>query len=116
LQDPENKEALKAATTGGVFGGTIGGILGGLTSMSALAVGASVGLMVMGPALALAAAGGLAGGLIGWGVPQDQARRLQAALQEGRSVIAVHLDKSDDVEKIRATLELAGASDVHLGK
>lgn len=116
LQDPENKEALKGATTGGVFGGTIGGILGGLTSLSALAIGGSIGLMVMGPALALAAAGGLAGGLIGWGVPQDQARRLQAALQEGRSVIAVHMSKSDDLDKIRATLELAGAHDVHLGK
>lgn len=116
LQDPENKEALKGATTGGVFGGTIGGILGGLTSMTALAAGASIGLMVMGPALALAAAGGLAGGLIGWGIPQDQTRRLQAALQEGRSIVAVHMSKGDDLDRIRATLELAGARDVHLGK
>jgi nucleotide-binding universal stress UspA family protein len=116
LEDPENVEALKGATTGGIFGGTIGGILGGLTSMSALAVGGSIGLMVMGPALALAAAGGLAGGLIGWGVPQDQARRVQAALQEGRSVIAVHLSKGDDLDRIRGTLEMAGAHDVHLGK
>ena len=116
LQDPENMEALKGATTGGVFGGTIGGILGGLTSMSALALGGSLGLMVMGPALALAAAGGLAGGLIAWGIPQDHTRRLQAALQEGRSIIAVHLAKHDDVDRIRATLELAGAHDVHLGK
>jgi hypothetical protein len=85
----ERSRAPAAATAGGLLAGALGGIVGGLVSLGA-ATGL-VGLLVMGPAVAFAAAGGIAGGLIGWGVPEERAKRLQEAIQKGKVLIAVHV-------------------------
>ncbi|MBI2373663.1 MAG: universal stress protein [Deltaproteobacteria bacterium] len=98
----ERSFATRGLAAGGLLGGTIGGIVGGLVSLGAAS--GLVGLLVMGPAVAFAAAGGIAGGLIGWGVPEDTAKRLQKAVQDGRLLLAVHARDSKVHERAQKIL------------
>lgn len=86
----EKNKALEGATAGGLIGGALGGILGGLAALGTVISG--IGLVVVGPALAFAAAGGLIGGFMGRGIPEDEAKRMQDALRDGKVLMAVHLE------------------------
>lgn len=80
------KEGVEAGTlVGGAFGGALG-----LLAVIGSALAANVALLVLGPAVAFAAAGGLVGGLMGWGVPSDRAKRIEAAIHEGHGLLALH--------------------------
>ncbi len=106
----EKTQAAKGAATGSILAGTVGGILGGLTSLGAATGG--IGLLVMGPALAFAAAGGIFGGVMGSSQPSESAQRLQNALRDGRTLIAVHVRGDADRAKVQETLFQAGGETV----
>lgn len=89
-------EAGDGATVGAVSGGLVGGTVGLLAGVGAIAIPG------IGPAVAAgwlastlvgagvgAAAGGIIGGLVGMGIPEEDARRFDAAFREGGILVAV---------------------------
>ena len=106
LPDQSNREdTAVGAALGAVSGAALGGFAGLLfgvgsvtvpgigvlvasgallSGLSAVAVGAGVG----------ATAGGLMGALIGFGIPEEEARRHAEGVKEGGVVVVVHADKA----------------------
>lgn len=109
----DKTKAVQGATAGGIMGGTIGGILGGLTAFGSVVTG-GIGLIVMGPALAFAAAGGLFGGLLGRTVPEDRAMVLKAQLNEGKTLMAVHIDDPAMTDDVAKTVAASGGEPIEL--
>lgn len=100
----ERTQAQNGATAGGMLGGALGGILGGLVAIGTTFTG-GLGLLVLGPALAFAATGSLIGGLIGYGVPQDEAKRINDALHMGRTMVAVHTHNDAQIATAKRILQ-----------
>src|SRR5438067_11826175 len=59
-----------------------------------------------------AATGGVVGGLIGLGIPEIEAERYEEKLKKGNYLIAVHTDKSEDVDRAKKIFKTAGAEDI----
>lgn len=100
----------EGASAGTLFGGAVGGVVG-LLAVLGSGVGAGVALLVMGPAIAMAAAGGLVGGLIGWGVPSETARQIQTSINDGQSLLAVHVRDEKSMERANKLL-ISNAGDI----
>jgi hypothetical protein len=112
-------KAPEGATTGAVTGGALGGVLGWLVGIGALAIPGVGPFIAAGPIMAAlggtaigAAAGGLTGALIGMGIPEYEAKRYEARLKEGRILISVHSDDSDETKRAKEIFERAGAEDI----
>lgn len=106
--------AREGVSAGTLLGGAFGGVVV-LLSVLGAGVGASVALLVLGPALALAAAGGIVGGLVGWGVPSDQAQRIEDAIHGGSALLVVHVRDRSRVEAAEDRVREFGGDliDVH---
>jgi uncharacterized membrane protein len=107
------------ATTGAATGGATGGVLGLLAGLGALAIPGLGPFIAAGPIMGAlsgaavgAATGGIAGGLIGLGIPEIEAKRYEEKLKKGNYLVAVHTDKSEDVDRAEHIFEDAGAEDV----
>lgn len=81
-------------------GATTGGVLGGLTGLAigagALAVPGLGPLIAAGPiagVLSGAATGGLAGSLIDWGIPEQEGRRYEEDVRQGKTLVSVRSDE-----------------------
>jgi uncharacterized membrane protein len=59
-----------------------------------------------------ATAGGLIGTLIGMGIPEYEAKRYETRLREGRILLAVHSENSDETKRAKEIFERAGAEDI----
>jgi hypothetical protein len=112
-------KAPEGAATGAGTGGVIGGVLGWLAGIGALAIPGVGPFIAAGPIMAAlsgaavgAAAGGLVGTLIGMGIPEYEAKRYEARLKEGRVLIAVHSDNSDETKRAKDIFERNGAEDI----
>jgi len=112
-------KAPEGATTGAVTGGTIGGILGWLTGIGALAIPGLGPFIAAGPIMAAlggvavgGAAGGLVGALVGMGIPEYEAKRYEARLKEGRVLISVHTENSEEVKRVKEIFERANAEGI----
>ena len=57
-------------------------------------------------------AGGLIGTLVGMGIPEYEAKRYEGRLREGRILISVHTDNSDELKRAKEIFERAGAEDI----
>jgi hypothetical protein len=123
LRDPDEARRLtgetgtlagEGAAAGAVTGGVLGGLIGLLAGVGALAI-PGVGPLIAGGALAStlagvgagAAVGGLVGALIGLGIPEEEARYYDRALQEGGILVSV--DAGSRVIEARSILVNAGA-------
>jgi len=115
----KNTKAPEGATTGALTGGTIGGILGWLTGIGALAIPGLGPFIAAGPIMAAlsgaavgGATGGLVGALIGMGIPEYEAKRYEARLKEGRVLISVHSENSDETRRAKEIFERAHAEGI----
>ena len=88
-------KAAEGAGIGAAVGGGLGAVLAGLAAAGIIAL-PGIGLIAMGPIAAAvaggavgAAGGGIVGALIGSGIPEDQARRYESGIREGKMVMGV---------------------------
>jgi hypothetical protein len=112
-------KAPEGAVTGAGTGGVLGGVLGWLVGIGALAIPGLGPFIAAGPIMAAlsgaavgATAGGVIGALIGMGIPEYEAKRYESRLREGRILIAVHSENSDETKRAKEIFERAGAEDI----
>src|SRR5512138_419882 len=112
-------KAPEGAVTGAGTGGAIGGVLGWLAGIGSLAIPGLGPFIAAGPIMAAlsgasvgAAAGGLIGALVGMGIPEFEAKRYEAKIREGRILLSVHSENSDQTKRAKEIFEAAGAEDI----
>ena len=112
-------KAPEGAVTGAVTGGALGGVLGWLVGIGALSIPGLGPFIAAGPIMAAlsgsaigAATGGLAGALIGMGIPEYEAKRYEGMVKEGRVLVSVHSDNTDETRRAKEIFERAGAEDI----
>jgi hypothetical protein len=112
-------KAPEGALTGAITGGVLGGVLGWLVGIGALAIPGLGPFVAAGPLLAALSgisAGGVTGGvvgtLVGLGIPEYKAKRYEARLKEGRILLAVHSENSDETKRAKEIFQNAGAQDI----
>ena len=115
----KNTKAPEGAATGAGTGGVLGGVLGWLVGIGALAIPGLGPFIAAGPIMAAlggaavgGAAGGLIGALVGMGIPEYEAKRYESRLREGRILLAVHSENSDETKRAKEIFEQAGAEDI----
>ena len=95
-------KAAEGAGIGAVVGGGLGAVLAALAAAGTIAL-PGIGLIAMGPIAAAltggavgAAGGGLLGALVGYGIPEEQARRYESGIREGNIVMGVSPRTDED--------------------
>ena len=56
--------------------------------------------------------GGLVGALVGMGIPEYEAKRYEARIKEGRVLISVHSENSDEARRAKEIFEQANAEGI----
>jgi hypothetical protein len=114
-----NTKAPEGAATGAGVGGVLGGGLGWLAGIGALAIPGIGPFVAAGPIMAAlggaalgATAGGLGGALVGLGIPEFEAKRYEGKLREGRALVSVHTDDSEERSRVKDIFKRAGAEDI----
>jgi len=112
-------KAPEGAVTGAGTGGVIGGVLGWLAGIGSLAIPGIGPFIAAGPIMAAlsgaaigAAAGGIVGTLVGMGIPEYEAKRYESKIREGRILISVPSENSDEVKRAKDIFDTAGAEDI----
>jgi hypothetical protein len=115
----KHTKAPEGAATGALTGGVLGGVLGWLTGIGALAIPGLGPFVAAGPIMAAlsgtaigGATGGLIGALVGMGIPEYEAKRYEARLKEGKVLVSVHSENSDETKRAKEIFERAGAEDI----
>jgi hypothetical protein len=115
----KHTKAPEGTTAGATVGGVIGGSLGVLAGIGALAIPGIGPLIAAGPLVAgLAglgaggAVGGLVGALVGMGIPEYEAKRYEGRVKDGGTLLSVHCDTSEQVDRAKHLLAGAGATDI----
>lgn len=119
LAHEKHTKAPEGAATGAGAGGLVGGALGLLAGIGALTIPGLGPLIAAGPIMAAlsgaavgATVGGVTGGLVGLGIPEYEAKRYEGKLREGRILISVHAETSDQVRVAKEIFEAEGAEDI----
>jgi hypothetical protein len=112
-------KAAEGAGIGAAVGGGLGALLAGLAAAGVIAL-PGIGLLAMGPIAAAlaggaigAAGGGLLGGLIGYGIPEEQARRYESGLRQGHIVMGVRPRSDEDARYFDQEWRTAGGEDIY---
>jgi hypothetical protein len=112
-------KAPEGAVTGAGTGGVVGGALGWLAGIGALAIPGIGPFVAAGPIMAAlsgaaigATTGGIVGTLVGMGIPEYEAKRYEGRLREGRILISVHSDNSDETKRAKEIFEHNNAEDI----
>ena len=115
----KHTKAPEGAAIGGTVGLGTGAVLGLLAGIGALAIPGVGPLIAAGPIMGAlsgaavgAATGGLAGALIGLGIPEYEAKRYEGKIVGGNSLISVHTESSEGVDKAKKIFEEAHAEDI----
>lgn len=115
----KNTKAPEGAATGAGAGGVLGGVLGWLAGIGAIAIPGIGPFVAAGPIMALlggaavgATVGGISGALIGMGIPEYEAKRYESKLKEGKILISVHSENSDETDRAKTIFKNAGAEDI----
>ena len=97
----------------------VGGAIGLLAGIGALAIPGVGPLIAAGPIMATlagegvgAAVGGVAIALIGLGIPEYEAKRYEARLNEGGVLLSVHCNTAGEVKRAKNLMEGTGAEDI----
>jgi uncharacterized protein YcfJ len=119
LAHEKHTKAPEAGVAGTASGGVIGGIIGWLVGAGSLAIPGVGPFIAAGPLMAAlggaavgGAVGGLTGTLIGLGAPEYEAKMYEGKLREGRVLIAVHTEDSEESTRAKEIFERAGAEDI----
>lgn len=99
---------------GATWGGAIGGAAGLLASAGALAIPGIGPILAAGPLAATlsgAVAGGVAGGLIDMGIPENEGRRYEQDVKEGKVLCMVQAD-AEQARRAESILKSQGADEV----
>ncbi|TWU25175.1 hypothetical protein Pla52o_14730 [Novipirellula galeiformis] len=114
-----NTKMPEGATTGAGSGLLLGGALGWAVGIGALAIPGLGPFIAAGPIMAAlggaaigSAAGGLTGGLIGLGFSEYEAKEYEGHLKEGRALISVRVENSEEVERAKEIYNQAGAEHI----
>jgi hypothetical protein len=112
-------KAAEGAGVGAAVGGGLGALLAGLAAAGTIAL-PGIGLIAMGPIAAAlaggaigAATGGLLGALIGYGIPEEQARRYESGLREGNIVMGVRPRSDEDARYLEQEWRNARGEDIY---
>ena len=112
-------KAPEGTTVGVTAGGVIGGTIGVLAGVGMLAIPGLGPFIAAGPIMAgLAglgvggAVGGLVGALVGMGIPEYEAKRYEGRVKGGGTLLSVHCDTSDQVNRAKDVLKASGAEDI----
>lgn len=115
----KHTKAPEGSAAGATVGGVVGGTLGVLAGVGALAIPGIGPLIAAGPIVAgLAglgaggAVGGLVGALVGMGVPEYEAKRYEGRVKGGGTLLSIHCDSAEQIDRARHLLSGAGATDV----
>lgn len=101
--DSENrgKNSGKGAGLGALSGGVLGGIVGLIAETALLTIPGIGPLAAAGPLATTlaglgtgAVGGGIVGALVGAGIPEDQAKEYEAYLEDGKIIVLVEADES----------------------
>lgn len=119
LAHEKHTKAPEGGTTGGIAGGVIGGILGWLAGAGAITLAGMGPLLAAGPIMAAlggagvgGAVGGLVGVLVGMGMPEYEAKLYEGKLREGRALMSVHTDDSEEASRAKEIFERGGAEQI----
>lgn len=119
LSTEKHTKAPEGGVTGTVVGGILGGSLGLLAGIGALAIPGLGPFIAAGPIMATlsgTALGGslglVVGALIGAGIPEYEARRYEAGLQAGNTLISVHADTEERLSQAKDILKREGVKDI----
>ncbi len=114
-----NTKAPEGAATGAGSGMLLGGALGWAVGIGALAIPGLGPFIAAGPIMAAlsgaaigSAAGGLTGGLVGMGFSEYEAKEYEGHLKNGRALISVRVEDSDEVSRAKKIFSDAGAKHV----
>jgi uncharacterized membrane protein len=106
-----NDNISNGAVTGGIIGGLAGLLIGaGLVAIPGLGIIAAAG-----PVAGLiggAATGGIVGGLVDLGIPEEESKKYESDIREGKVVFSMKTDE-DKVESVRSILQANGAERVN---
>src|SRR5204862_728525 len=115
----KNTKAPEGTTTGATSGAVLGGALGWLAGIGALAIPGLGPFIAAGPIMAAlsgaavgAATGGIVGALVGMGIPEYEAKRYEGKVREGKILLSVHSENSDETKTAKEILKNAGAEDI----
>ncbi len=114
-----NTKAPEGATTGASGGALLGGALGWMAGIGALAIPGLGPFIAAGPIMAalggaaiLGTAGGLTGGLIGLGFSEYEAKEYEGHLGNGKALIAVRVENSDEADRAKKIYNDADAEHI----
>ena len=105
-----NDDIDDGVLTGGVLGG-LGGLAIGVGSLVVPGLGI---IAAAGPIVGIlggAVAGGVVGGLIDLGIPEDESRRYEKEIKEGRVIFSMKCS-SEHEDDIKGILENCGAKEI----
>src|SRR6185369_3567339 len=112
-------KAPEGAVTGAGTGGVLGGVLGWLAGIGSLAIPGVGPFIAAGPIMAAlsgaaigATAGGIVGSLVGMGIPEYEAKRYESKIREGKILLSVHSENSDETKRAKEIFKNAGAEDI----
>jgi len=106
-----NDNISNGAVTGGIIGGLAGLLIGaGMVAIPGLGIIAAAGPIT--GLIGGAATGGIIGGLIDLGIPEQESRKYENDIREGKVVFTMKTD-DDKVEEIRNILQANGAERVN---
>lgn len=108
LRDESGTQAPEGMATGAATGGLLGGLTGLLMGIGALAIPGIGPIIAAGPLAATlagaaigAGSGGLVGGLIGLGIPEEEAKRYDNYVGEGRILVMVDVEGEQKEEEVK---------------
>jgi hypothetical protein len=112
-----SSDKLRDLSIGAASGGVLLGTLAGAASLAIPGLGvllvAGPLAAVLGDAIAAGAVGAVAGALIGMRIPDHQAKQYEEDLHHGATLVSVHAQSEEDLDRAMHILADAGAEDLH---
>jgi len=106
-----NDNISNGTVTGGIIGGLAGLLIGaGLVAIPGLGIIAAAGPIA--GLIGGAATGGIVGGLVDLGIPEEESKKYESDVREGKVVFSMKTDE-DKVESVRNILQANGAEKVN---
>jgi len=97
-------------TTGGVLGG-LAGLAAGAGALAIPGIGPIIAAGPISGVLAGAASGGVAGGLLDWGVPEEEGKKIEQDVKQGKVLVAVSASE-ESASKAEDVLRNHGAENI----